>query len=38
MAEKDIVADYPNLKKIVNEVFNAPGIKSYLENRPKTKF
>lgn len=38
MAGKNVTADHPNLNNLVSKVYNLPGVKSYLDKRPKTKF
>jgi len=32
------LADYPELKKLVDEVASQPNIKKWIETRPKTDF
>jgi glutathione S-transferase len=36
MAEKDITAEYPNLKQVVDNTMAAPGIKEWITKRPKS--
>ena len=35
MAQEDITANYPHLKKVIENTFAAPGIKEWVEKRPK---
>jgi glutathione S-transferase len=37
MAQEDITANYPNLKKVVENTVATPGIKEWVEKRPKPK-
>nr|ACP27599.1 glutathione S-transferase [Chironomus tentans] len=37
MAQEDITANYPNLKKVIENTVATPGIKEWVEKRPKPK-
>lgn len=38
MVRRDIIADHPNLKKVVENVTNLDSIKKWIAKRPVTEF
>jgi prostaglandin-H2 D-isomerase / glutathione transferase len=38
VAKKDMIADYPNLQKLVENVKSIESIKKWIANRPESEF
>ncbi|KAK9719595.1 Glutathione S-transferase, N-terminal domain [Popillia japonica] len=38
MAGKNLFEDYPNIRKVVENVYSIPAIKTWVETRPQTEF